>query len=108
MFRSALLFGLTVTLALAGAPIANATPADSQFLSDITYAVRGGVSRSNAQSLISTAINACRVLIGGANSTQAMDYVSRALPGAVNDPIGFMAAATRAYCPAYFSSYDGA
>ena len=89
-------------------PVASATPADSQFLNEVSMYVTSPVNSSNAQLLTTTAKKACQLLSNGYNSTQAMDYAKSQLGQLVSDRIGFMIAATRSYCSQYFAYYNGA
>ncbi len=105
MFRTFLVVGAAaVGAALGLAPNASASP-DDRFLSEVQYAVHIPVSRI-AWQLVNAAHGACSILAQGYNSSEAMDATTHGFHGLV-DPIGFMLASTRAYCPQYAHMYAG-
>jgi hypothetical protein len=90
---------------LALAPLASASPADDQFLREVQYSVRMPMNPGVVQSLLIMGRAACSILDQGYNSTDAMNATVRGYQGKVFG-IGFMLAATRAYCPQYSYMYS--
>jgi hypothetical protein len=108
MFRISLIAGSAILgAAVALAPIADATPADDQFLNDVQYAVKVPMGPITWQ-LVNGGRSACSILAQGYNSTDAMTYATSGFKNIFSDRIGFMLAATRAYCPQYTYMYAGA
>jgi hypothetical protein len=116
MFRIFVAAGAAaVGAALAVAPIASASP-DDQFMHEVQYYVaqcpntnsKGNCILPNALgALISSAHSACFFLNEGRNSSEAMGLVAQGRRSPVRDPIGFMLASTRAYCPQHTYMYSG-
>jgi hypothetical protein len=116
-------FSVLVTSMTAGTlimgPVAQASPQDDQFMYEVQ---RGGYVRECSTvnytgacvklpqafgGLISAANTGCFFLNEGRSSSEAMRLTTQTgLKGSVNDPIGFMLAATRAYCPQFKYLYE--
>ena len=97
------------------APNASASP-DDQFVREVRYYVAQCPNTNNKGNcilpsalgaLISSAHSACFFLNEGRNSSEAMEIVARGPRSVVKDPIGFMLASTRAYCPQHTYMYSG-
>lgn len=111
MLGKSLAAGVAVAATLALAPTGSASPADDQFVNEVQYYVQKCPTLNNKGacikpeaigSLISTANTACFFLNEGRNWSETMRLVAQGRNAAfVNDPIGFMMAATKAYCPQY-------
>jgi hypothetical protein len=108
MLRISLAAGAAVVgAAFALSPVADATPADDQFLNEVQYAVKVPMGPITWQ-LVNGGRGACSILAQGYNSTDAMTYATSGFKNIFGDRIGFMLAATRAYCPQYAYMYAGA
>jgi hypothetical protein len=120
MFRVSSVAGSAVVgTILLLAPTASASPADDQFMNEV---LRGRYMKECSTvnntvacvslpqafgGLISAAKAGCFFLNEGRNPSEAMSLTTQGLKGSVNDPIGFMLAATRAYCPQFSYMYSG-
>lgn len=96
-----------VGVALAVSPVTNASPVDDQFINVVKNYWDGMWNQVVVDSLISSGRATCSILDQGYNSSETMNAVMRPHHGEVRDPIGFMLAATRAYCPQYSRLYEG-